>query len=304
MAVRRLTTALSLLLAGALVAVIAAGAADAAIMHVVRPGDTLYQISRRYGVSVDAIASVNDLENPSQIAPGQILTIPRTGSGNREQGSATTRAQATARPVVIAVHRVRSGDSLSGIADRYRVSVDAIKLANGLWSDVIQPGQRLTIPARGSAAVLARRHTPVPEPIPIPRVAFQRTPREGSRGARIVQDAMRYLGVPYLWGGASTRGIDCSGLIHQVFSRYVRSLGRARSYDYFRAGTPVAPQALLPGDLVFFTTDDPGPSHVGIFVGDGKFIHASSTAGAVRVTSLDDPFYGARFLGVRRFVNP
>ena len=66
----------------------------------------------------------------------------------------------------------------------------------------------------------------------------------------------------------------------------------------------VAPETLLVGDLVFFTTDDPGPSHMGIFIGDGKFIHSSSTAGEVTITSLDDPFYGTRFLGVRRLLNP
>ena len=209
-----------------------------------------------------------------------------------------------AQPTLIAVHWVRPGDTLLGIAWRYRVTVDMIKQANGLWTDIILPGQRLDIPTRGSVAALARRYMPAPEPIPVPRVAFQRTAKEGSQGERIVQDAKRYLGIRYVWGGTSARALDCSGLIFRVFSPYVRSLGRLRSYDYFQLSKVVAPEALLPGDLVFFTTDDPGPSHMGIFIGDGKFIHASSTAGAVTITSLDDPFYGARFLGVRRLLNP
>ena len=208
------------------------------------------------------------------------------------------------QPALIAVHWVRPGDTLLGIAWRYRVTVVMIKQANGLWTDIILPGQRLDIPTRGSVAALARRYMPAPEPIPVPRVAFQRTAKEGSQGARIVQDAKRYLGIRYVWGGTSARALDCSGLIFRVFSPYVRSLGRLRSYDYFQMNKVVAPEALLPGDLVFFTTDDPGPSHMGIFIGDGKFIHASSTAGGVTITSLDDPFYGARFLGVRRLVNP
>ena len=209
-----------------------------------------------------------------------------------------------AQPTLIAVHWVRPGDTLLGIAWRYRVTVDMIKQANGLWTDIILPGQRLDIPTRGSVAALARRYMPAPEPIPVPRVAFQRTAKEGSQGARIVEDAKRYLGIRYVWGGTSARALDCSGLIFRVFSPYVRSLGRLRSYDYFQMSKVVAPEALLPGDLVFFTTDDPGPSHMGIFIGDGKFIHASSTAGGVTITSLDDPFYGARFLGVRRLLNP
>ena len=208
------------------------------------------------------------------------------------------------QPALIAIHWVRPGDTLLGIAWRYRVTVDMIKRANGLWTDIILPGQRLDIPTRGSVAVLARRYTPAPQPIPVPRVAFQRTAREGSQGARLVQEAKRYLGVRYVWGGTSAHALDCSGLIFRVFSSYVPSLGRLRSYDYFRMSKIVAPETLLPGDLVFFTTDDPGPSHMGIFIGDGKFIHASSTAGGVTITSLDDPFYGQRFLGVRRLLNP
>lgn len=208
------------------------------------------------------------------------------------------------QPALIAIHRVRPGDTLLGIAWRYRVTVEAIKLANGLWTDIILPGQRLLIPTRTAVAVLAQRHLPVPKPVPVPKVAFVRIVKEGTLGGKIVAEAMRYRGIPYLWGGESDRGLDCSGFVYRVFARYVPSLGRLRSYEYFRAGRPVEPQALLPGDLVFFTTDDPGPSHMGIFVGEGKFIHASSTAGGVTVTSLDDSFYAARFLGVRRLVNP
>jgi peptidoglycan DL-endopeptidase LytE len=300
---RRTIAALSLLFAGTLMA-IAATPVEAALMHVVRPGDTLYQISLRYGVPVETIASVNGLRDPSQITAGQVLKIPQTDA--RNPGSADTRATQPPqeRSAVRAVHRVRHGDTLLGIAWRYRVPVDDIKLANGLWSDVIHPDQRLAIPARGSAAALATRHMPLPEPVPVPRVAFERSAGEGSRGSRIIRDAMRYLGVPYLWGGASERGMDCSGFIFRVFERYAGSLGRARSYDYYRNMRPMAPEALIPGDLVFFTTDEPGPSHVGIFIGDGKFIHSSSTSGGVTITPLDDPYYGARFLGVRRLVNP
>ena len=132
------------------------------------------------------------------------------------------------QPALIAIHWVRPGDTLLGIAWRYRVTVDMIKRANGLWTDIILPGQRLDIPTRGSVAVLARRYTPAPQPIPVPRVAFQRTAREGSQGARLVQEAKRYLGVRYVWGGTSAHALDCSGLIFRVFSSYVPSLGRLR----------------------------------------------------------------------------
>src|SRR5437870_11740458 len=107
-----------------------------------------------------------------------------------------------------------------------------IKRANGLWTDIILPGQRLDIPTRGSVAVLARRYTAAPQPIPVPRVAFQRAAREGSQGARVVEEAKRYLGVRYVWGGTSAHALDCSGPLFSVFASYVPSLRRLRSDDY------------------------------------------------------------------------
>jgi LysM repeat protein len=277
-------------------------AANASVTYVVRAGDTLSQIGLRYGVSVQILTSVNTLPNPSRLTPGQILRIPRVSAGQVAQGqSATARV---AQPPLIAVYWVRWGDTLFGIASRFGVAADALKQANGLWTDLILPGQRLDIPARGAAAALAQRFMPVPQPIPVPLVAFQRTVKVGSVGDRIVKEAGRYLGVPYIWGAASPRGMDCSGLVYLVFSRFVPSLGRVRSEDYFRMAKPVEAQAILPGDLVFFTTDSPGPSHVGIFIGEGKFIHASSTGSDVILSSLNDPHYGPGFLGVRRLVNP
>jgi cell wall-associated NlpC family hydrolase len=291
------------LVASVLLAADAGRAAEASLTYVVRQGDTLTQIGLRYGVPVQTLAAANTLSDPSRLTPGQVLRIPTAGSvrGAPQPPLAVSRGTP---PALIAVYHVRSGDTLLGIAWRFGATADALKQANGLWTDVILPGQRLEIPARGSVAALARRYMPVPQPIPVPPVAFQRTVKEGSLGDRIVREARRYLGVPYVWGAASARGVDCSGLIYRVFSRHLPSLGRLRSEDYFRMAQPVEAAALLPGDLVFFTTDAPGPSHVGIFIGEGKFIHASSSGSNVTITSLDDPHYGPRFLGIRRLVNP
>ena len=299
---RAITTFLWLIL-GVLLAPGAGYAAEAAATYVVRPGDTLSQISLRYGVTVQTLASVNTLSDPSRLTPGQVLKIPRARAALGVPQAQPAASRAT-QPALLAVYWVRGGDTLYGIAARYGVTADALKEANGLWTDIIVPGQRLDIPARGSAAALGRRYMPIPQPIPVPPVAFLRTVRTGSVGERIVREAERYLGIRYVWGAASPRGMDCSGLVYLVFSRFVPSLGRVRSEDYYRMAKPVEAQAILPGDLVFFTTDSPGPSHVGIFIGEGKFIHASSTGSDVTISSLDDPHYGPGFLGVRRIVNP
>jgi len=123
-------------------------------------------------------------------------------------------------------------------------------------------------------------------------------------GADIVREAMRYLGTPYIWGGGSARGVDCSGFVYVVFSNRMPQLARLRSVDYFQMGVPVDRANLRPGDLVFFTTYAPGPSHVGIYAGDGRFIQASSGARRVVITPLDDAYYAARYLGARRLLAP
>jgi len=119
-----------------------------------------------------------------------------------------------------------------------------------------------------------------------------------------VREAMRYLGTPYVWGGESSRGVDCSGFVYVVFSGRMPQLARLRSFDYFEMGVSVDRADLQAGDLVFFTTYAPGPSHVGIYAGDGRFLHASSGARRVLATPLDDRYYAARYVGGRRLLNP
>src|SRR3989442_11456036 len=181
------------LMLGVLLAPRASYAAEAAATYIVRPGDTLSQISLRYGVTVQTLASVNTLSDPSRLTPGQVLKIPRghVAPGVPEAQPAASRA---AQPVLLAVYWVHWGDTLFGIAARFGVAADALKEANGLWTDIIVPGQRLDIPARGSAAALGRRDMPMPQPIPVPAVAFLPLVRPGAGAGRVVGERGRDLG--------------------------------------------------------------------------------------------------------------
>ncbi len=122
-----------------------------------------------------------------------------------------------------------------------------------------------------------------------------------SRGAAftatVVRQALRYLGRPYRWSGIGQGGFDCSGLVFRVFAALGMPLPHSSSGQY-AAGTAVP--AALPGDLVFFHTYTRGPSHVGIYLGAGRFIHASVSRGVI-VSSMDDPYYRSRYLGARRY---
>jgi cell wall-associated NlpC family hydrolase len=110
----------------------------------------------------------------------------------------------------------------------------------------------------------------------------------------VVGIAMHYLGVPYVWGGSSPRGFDCSGLVMYVFAQIGVSLPHS-SYAMFNMGTPVGLSQLEPGDLVFFS----GASHMGIYIGGGQFIHAPHTGDVVKISSLSG-YYASAFIGGRR----
>ena len=117
---------------------------------------------------------------------------------------------------------------------------------------------------------------------------------------RIVTMSMEYIGFPYLFGGTTPSAFDCSGYVQYVFARAGISLPRTADVQY-EVGTPVSTAELIPGDLVFFETYTYGASHVGIYVGDGNFIHASSSRG-VTISSLSQAYYSSHYIGARRIV--
>ncbi len=126
--------------------------------------------------------------------------------------------------------------------------------------------------------------------------------RGNSRKAQILLSmARQYVGVPYVWAGRSPSGFDCSGFIYYVFDQLGYGLPRMAD-GQFEVGIPVSRNSLEPGDLVFFETYEPGPSHVGIYIGNDQFIHASSGAGHVTVTPLNKTYYRDRYLGARRIL--
>ncbi len=116
--------------------------------------------------------------------------------------------------------------------------------------------------------------------------------------ARLLNVAMRFGGVPYVWGGETPAGFDCSGFVQYVFRQIGINLPRTADVQY-ELGRKVLQSELQPGDLVFFETYEPGASHNGIYVGDGNFIGANSGTG-VAVASLASPYWSARYLGARR----
>lgn len=118
-----------------------------------------------------------------------------------------------------------------------------------------------------------------------------------SDSSSLVEKALSLIGVPYVFGGTSRSGFDCSGFTQYVFKGFGISLPRTAA-EQFNVGSSVSRAQLQPGDLVFFTTYASGASHVGIYIGGGSFVHASNSG--VCTTSLSESYYASRYLGARR----
>lgn len=120
-------------------------------------------------------------------------------------------------------------------------------------------------------------------------------------GQAIVDAALGYLGVPYVWAGTTPSGFDCSGFTWFIISNVADSAFPRANEEQVEYGTEVASGGLVPGDLVFFqNTYQWGLSHVGIYLGDGQFISASGEHDAVGISSLSDPYWATRYLTARR----
>ena len=136
--------------------------------------------------------------------------------------------------------------------------------------------------------------TPSPAPAPAPAAPAPAPPPQPTAHANAASVAARYLGVPYVWGGASPSGFDCSGLVMYVYEQLGVSLPHY-TVSQWNATTPIPTSALAPGDLVFFD----GLSHVGIYIGNGEFIHAPHTGTVVQIASLSG-YWAAHLDGARR----
>lgn len=127
--------------------------------------------------------------------------------------------------------------------------------------------------------------------------------RPASARADVVVQALSLLGTPYRFGGSSPdAGFDCSGLVRHVFASVLDWELPRRSEEISGVGQPVARTELQPGDLVFFNTLRRAFSHVAIYIGEGRFVHAPAKNGRVRIEGLDDRYWASRFNGARRVI--
>lgn len=252
-------------------------------VYIVKRGDSLYTIARRHGLTVNQIKQFNGLAS-TRLKPGQRLAL---ASSTRSAPAKVARQEKPSADV----HVVRKGDSLYSIARRHGMAVDDLKRINDLTNTRLKIGQRLA---------LASPETE-PSPLLLPGDSSEDEVLEmaGSAASELEQAAFGFLSTPYRFGGNSRKGIDCSAFVQQVFREVDVRLPRS-AREQFRVGAEIERDQMQKGDLIFFRTYAKYPSHVGIYLGEGKMIHASSRSRRVVVTSIDHPYYRKRFIGAKR----
>lgn len=201
-------------------------------------------------------------------------------------------------------YQIRPGDTLWSISRRYEIPLARLEEVNGLSDrSVLEIGREITIP-RGAKSRRAAVHGTGPAARSLAPtggdpgyVVAQEVSRGGGESERVAAYALRFQGVPYVWGGNDPSGFDCSGFVQYVYRASGVNLPRT-TWEQYRVGVPVNGDQLRPGDPVFFSTTGP-ITHDGIYVGDGRFISSTGSRG-VAVKSLDDPYWGPRYAGARR----
>jgi len=277
--------------------------------YMVRPGDTLYEISKSLGVSIEALKKANALEGDS-IKPKQVLTIPNQ-RGKRTDGVARKSSSRISKKLSGEAdsYGVQKGDSLYSISKKVGLPIEEIKKMNGLQTSTLKIGQILLLPKDESRLDEETEELGDGEEV---TVASQ---TEGEKGESVtsatlgkwsnteernlfVRVVKTFLGVPYKLGGSTLRGIDCSAFVKKIYEIFNIELPRT-SREQFSVGKKVEKDHLEEGDLVFFKRRG-NRAHVGIYIGDNQFVHASSYNRQVKIDYLDAPYYSKRFLrGVR-----
>ncbi|MEC0722905.1 LysM peptidoglycan-binding domain-containing protein [Bacillus haynesii] len=259
-----------------------AGAASAQTITV-KKGDTLWGFSKKYGTSVSKIKQENKL-NSDIIYIGQRLSINGSSSSSAKASQASS-----------ATHKVVKGDSLWKISRTYGMTVNELKSLNGLKTDLIRIGQVLKV--KGTKSVKAASTTKPSASSGTSKTS--KAPAQTSSAlntSKLVSDAKALIGTPYKWGGTSTSGFDCSGFVWYILNKQT-NVARTNTAGYWNSMKSVSSTAV--GDFVFFTTYQPGPSHMGVYIGNNQFVHAGSDG--VTISDMTNSYWKPRYLGAKRF---
>lgn len=297
-------------------------------------GETVGGVAARFGIAESSLIRMNPYLNQYQSAlpEGLLVCVPKDSSQEAHPGTsllarserrsaAASLAEEQKKKDAAAAKKTKANSSAK-VASTSKAKAE--KKADSEWPDEAEWEKLADLATKGAPpppvhasmvieappSRLIRGNGEVvlipaakPKIRPVKKVAAdtsrgELSSRKGKAIYQVITSCRSYMGVPYVWGGEDPSGFDCSGYIQYVYGKHGISLPRTADIQ-FNVGQVVKRGDEKPGDLVFFETYCPGPSHVGVYLGRDYFIHASSSRG-VTVDRLSSDFFGQRYLGAKR----
>lgn len=302
---------------------------QAFITHKISPGETLYRIAKKYQVSIEELKNINNLSE-KKLKIGMEIKIPIKNKNTLYSGDISNKnISQTSIPLACPVnkedtktyHIVKEGETLYRISLMYNVPLEELKKINNLENNIISVGQKLILP---STSLMNEKPFMLDSPKKSMEVKeenlkekFEKniisknkilTPtmlskeEEMALRQKFIELSKNLADSRYKLGGEGNGYLDCSAFVKIVYDEIGIKLPRS-SVSQFQVGVPVNEDELIPGDLVFFKTTKNRVSHVGIYIGDNRFIHISSSKKRISVDSLNDPYFKSRYVGAKRVLN-
>ena len=254
--------------------------------YTVVAGDTLTKIANKHNLTLAELKELNPKLSNALYA-GSKLIVSNTASTTVIDLPSTKKSSATKGTISSHTYIVVKGDTLSNIAKKTNTTVSVLKAVNQLTSNTIKVGQKLKIENSISGTLTTTAAT-----------IESTTSNEDAQIDDVIAEAKQVIGTPYVWAGSSPSGFDCSGFVYYAFKQAGYEISRHSASTYYDLGTSTSsPKA---GDLVFFATGSNKAviNHMGIYLGNNQFIHASSSKG-VQINSVTSPYYESRLIGYK-----
>lgn len=287
------------------------------VTYTIQKGDTLSSIAHKHHTTIAKVRKTNGLKKGDIIRIGKVLKVPTDAY--------VTYSNTSEEPMK---YVIKKGDTLSSIAHKHHTSVTKIRKANALrQSQILKVGKILHIPQNNKANQFAKVNKPAsnkklvaslssldtikleeekreePKTFAFTDIFKSKGDKDADKCQRITSLAKTKLGKKYVWGASGYKNTyDCSSFTKFVYRNVGIDIPRT-SIRQSKFGKFVKRSELKKGDLIFFDTSKKRKgyvNHVGIYLGDNKFIHASSAKKKVVITSLDKKFYSNRYKGARR----
>ena len=285
--------------------------AYAATTYTVKNGDSLYKISKKFDIPESELKRINALKT-NKLKVGQKIRIKNSDRKAARKNLPKDKSQKDTEKT----YTVKKGDTVYRIAKRFDIGVEELKELNELKNNSLKIGQMLIISEKMEEPVepediiksiqvqYDRKANPVVTSARLEEVKELSSSNDLSKMSvkeRLMLFAKKMLHLPYKFGGNGAIGVDCSAYVQKVYGITGITIPRS-AREQFRVGDPVEKENLSIGDLVFFRTYASFPSHVGIYLGNNLFIHASSRSKKITIDSLESPYYFKRFIGAKRLI--